>query len=78
MASFKRNTLRAFLLFVAIFLVVYLVRLTDARHLLRVAPDRLNRIAAGFALRCWAEPTARGRSRSGAWTERLQRDRLHP
>jgi pimeloyl-ACP methyl ester carboxylesterase len=22
----------------------------------RVAPDRLNRIAAGFALRCWAEP----------------------
>jgi pimeloyl-ACP methyl ester carboxylesterase len=31
----------------------------------RVSPDRLNRIAAGFALRCWAEPTSR-RRRSGA------------
>ena len=28
-----------------------------AKHILewRFAPDRLNRIAAGFALRCWAE-----------------------
>lgn len=31
----------------------------------RVAPDRLNRIAAGFALRCWAEPKS-GRRRTGA------------
>jgi pimeloyl-ACP methyl ester carboxylesterase len=31
----------------------------------RFAPARLNRIAAGFALRCWAEPSVR-RRRSGA------------
>ena len=31
----------------------------------RYSPDRLNRIAAGFALRCWAEPTS-SRRRSGA------------
>jgi pimeloyl-ACP methyl ester carboxylesterase len=31
----------------------------------RLAPDRLNRIAAGFALRCWAEQKS-GRRRSGA------------
>lgn len=39
-----------------------------ARNILewRVAPDRLNRIAAGFALRCWAEPGSSGRRRSGA------------
>src|SRR5687768_16238948 len=42
MASFKRNTLRGFLLFVTVFLVVYLVRLTDARHLLRVSLMRIS------------------------------------
>jgi hypothetical protein len=31
----------------------------------RFAPDRLNRIAAGFALRCWAEQQST-RRRSGA------------
>jgi pimeloyl-ACP methyl ester carboxylesterase len=31
----------------------------------RYSPDRLNRIAAGFALRCWAEPKS-NRRRSGA------------
>jgi len=38
-----------------------------ARNILewRIAPDRLNRIAAGFALRCWAE-SGTGRRRSGA------------
>jgi pimeloyl-ACP methyl ester carboxylesterase len=38
-----------------------------ARNILewRFAPERLNRIAAGFALRCWAEPSVR-RRRSGA------------
>jgi pimeloyl-ACP methyl ester carboxylesterase len=35
-----------------------------ARNILewRFAPDRLNRIAAGFALRCWAEPKAKRRT----------------
>ena len=41
MASFKRKTLRAFLLFVLVFLVVYLVRIIDARHLLRVTLMRI-------------------------------------
>jgi len=38
-----------------------------ARNILewRFAPDRLNRIAAGFALRCWAEQKT-GRRRTGA------------
>ena len=31
----------------------------------RFTPERLNRIAAGFALRCWAEPRS-GRRRTGA------------
>lgn len=42
MASFKRNTLRVFLLFVFVFLIVYLVRLTDPRHLLRVSLMRIS------------------------------------
>ncbi|MGZ8921276.1 MAG: TVP38/TMEM64 family protein [Limisphaerales bacterium] len=46
MASFKRNILRAFLLFVFIFLAVYLVRITDARHLLRVSLIRINELGA--------------------------------
>ena len=42
MASFKRNTLRAFLLFVTVFLLIYLVRITDARHLVRVSLMRIS------------------------------------
>jgi uncharacterized membrane protein YdjX (TVP38/TMEM64 family) len=42
MASFKRNLLRTFLLAVVVFLVVYLVRVTDARHLLRVILARID------------------------------------
>jgi uncharacterized membrane protein YdjX (TVP38/TMEM64 family) len=42
MASFKRNTLRAFLLLVVISLAVYLVRITDPRHLLRVSLVRIS------------------------------------
>jgi pimeloyl-ACP methyl ester carboxylesterase len=32
----------------------------------RYRPDRLNRIAAGFALRCWAEPSRTRARRTGA------------
>lgn len=42
MASFKRNALRVFLLFVAVFLVLYLVRVTDARYLLRVILQKIS------------------------------------
>ena len=42
MASFKRNTLRAFLLLVLVSLAVYLVRITDARYLLRVTLQRIS------------------------------------
>ena len=44
MASFKRNTLRAFLLLVLICLAIYLVRIVDARHLLRVSLMRINEL----------------------------------
>ena len=42
-------------------------RFVKARNILewRFAPDRLNRIAAGFALRCWADHKV-GRRRTGA------------
>ena len=46
MASFKRNTLRAFLLLVLISLAVYLVRIVDARYLLRVSLMRINELGA--------------------------------
>lgn len=46
MASFKRNTLRAFLLVVFVLLAVYLVRITDARHLLRVSLMRISDLGA--------------------------------
>jgi len=46
MASFKRNTLRAFLLVVFVSLAVYLVRITDARHLLRVSLMRISDLGA--------------------------------
>jgi uncharacterized membrane protein YdjX (TVP38/TMEM64 family) len=42
MASFKRNTLRAFLLCVTLFLLIYLVRITDARYLVRVSLTRIS------------------------------------
>jgi uncharacterized membrane protein YdjX (TVP38/TMEM64 family) len=42
MASFKRNALRVFLGAVALFLVLYLVRVTDARHLLRVILQKIS------------------------------------
>src|SRR5689334_6558363 len=42
MASFKRNLLRTFLLAVLVFLVLYLVRVTDARYLLRVILEKID------------------------------------
>ena len=42
MASFKRNALRVFLLCVFVFLTLYLVRVTDARYLLRVILQRIS------------------------------------
>ena len=42
MASFKRNALRGFLLIVLVSLAVYLVRITDPRHLLRVSLMRIS------------------------------------
>ena len=42
MASFKRQVLRTFLLTVFVFLVLYLVRVTDARYLLRVILERID------------------------------------
>ncbi len=44
MASFKRNLLRAFLLTVFVFLAFYLVRVTDARYLLRVILARIDEL----------------------------------
>ena len=41
MASFRRNLLRTFLFVVLVFLVLYLVRVTDARYLLRVILARI-------------------------------------
>jgi uncharacterized membrane protein YdjX (TVP38/TMEM64 family) len=46
MASFKRNTLRAFLLVVFVSLAVYLVRITDARYLMRVSLVRISDLGA--------------------------------
>lgn len=46
MASFKRNTLRAFLLLVFVGLAVYLVRITDARYLVRVSLTRISDLGA--------------------------------
>src|SRR5687767_1391782 len=42
MASFKRNLLHTFLLTMVVFLVLYLVRVTDARYLLRVILERID------------------------------------
>src|SRR5688572_361620 len=42
MATFKRNALRAFLVAVVLFLALYLVRVTDARYLLRVILERID------------------------------------
>jgi uncharacterized membrane protein YdjX (TVP38/TMEM64 family) len=44
MASFKRKVLRTFLLTVAVFLVLYLVRVTDARYLLRIILERIDHL----------------------------------
>ena len=42
MASFKRKVLRTFLLAMVLFLVLYLIRVTDARYLLRVILERID------------------------------------
>lgn len=44
MATFRRNLLRTFLFAVVVFLVVYLVRVTDARYLLRVILARIDEL----------------------------------
>jgi uncharacterized membrane protein YdjX (TVP38/TMEM64 family) len=42
MATLKRNALRGFLLLVLFFLAFYIVRITDARHLIRVVLHRIS------------------------------------
>src|SRR5438132_1210023 len=42
----KRNVLRVILLTIFIFLVVWLVRITDARQILRMVLERVNRMGA--------------------------------
>jgi uncharacterized membrane protein YdjX (TVP38/TMEM64 family) len=44
MASFKRKVLRSFLLTVFLFLILYLVRVTDARYLLRVTLEWIDNL----------------------------------